>query len=101
MRHSLPALIALVLAVLVALAALLRPPPSTAGPAPAANANLTPLFLGTLRGSAASAPGPADALFATLAGSATSTIDVAMYDFNRASVRDALLAAHGRGVTVR
>jgi phosphatidylserine/phosphatidylglycerophosphate/cardiolipin synthase-like enzyme len=28
-------------------------------------------------------------------------LDVAMYDFDRASVRDALLAAHARGVTVR
>lgn len=32
---------------------------------------------------------------------ATSTIDAAIYDFDRASVRDALLAAHARGVSVR
>ncbi len=33
--------------------------------------------------------------------SATTSIDVAIYDFNRDSVRDALLAAHARGVAVR
>ncbi len=33
--------------------------------------------------------------------SATTSIDLAIYDFSRASVRDALLAAHGRGVAVR
>ena len=32
---------------------------------------------------------------------ATTSIDVALYDFNRASVRDALIAAAGRGVAVR
>ena len=32
---------------------------------------------------------------------AVSSIDVAIYDFNRASVRDGLIAAHGRGVVVR
>lgn len=32
---------------------------------------------------------------------ATTSIDLAIYDFNRDSIRDALLAAHGRGVTVR
>ncbi len=32
---------------------------------------------------------------------ATTSIDVALYDFNRASVRDALIAASGRGVAVR
>lgn len=32
---------------------------------------------------------------------ATTSIDLAIYDFNRASVRDALIAAHQRGVTVR
>ena len=32
---------------------------------------------------------------------AVSSIDVAIYDFNRASVRDRLIAAHGRGVVVR
>ena len=30
-----------------------------------------------------------------------SSIDAATYDFNRVSVRDALIAAHGRGVVVR
>jgi phosphatidylserine/phosphatidylglycerophosphate/cardiolipin synthase-like enzyme len=32
---------------------------------------------------------------------AASSIDVAIYDFNRTSARDALIAAHGRGVVVR
>lgn len=32
---------------------------------------------------------------------ATTTIEAAFYDFNRNSIRDALIAAHGRGVTVR
>jgi phosphatidylserine/phosphatidylglycerophosphate/cardiolipin synthase-like enzyme len=32
---------------------------------------------------------------------AAGSIDAAIYDFNRNSVRDALLDAHGRGVTVR
>jgi phosphatidylserine/phosphatidylglycerophosphate/cardiolipin synthase-like enzyme len=70
-------------------------------PAPAANSAIMPLFLGSLTGSATAAPGPADALFTTLAASANSSIDIAMYDFDRASVRDALLAANSRGVTVR
>ncbi|HEX5690520.1 MAG TPA: phospholipase D-like domain-containing protein, partial [Roseiflexaceae bacterium] len=50
---------------------------------------------------ASTTPGAPDALFTTLAGNASASIDVALYDFNRASVRDALLAAHGRGVNVR
>jgi len=54
-----------------------------------------------LSGSATTTPGPADALFATLASSAGSSIDVAMYDFDRATVRDALLAAQQRGLVVR
>lgn len=33
--------------------------------------------------------------------SATTSIDLAIYDFNRDSIRDALIAAHGRGVSVR
>jgi phosphatidylserine/phosphatidylglycerophosphate/cardiolipin synthase-like enzyme len=71
-------------------------------PAPAAgNSAITPLFLGSLTGSATTMPGPADTLFSTLAGSASSSIDVAMYDFDRASVRDALIAAKGRGLSVR
>lgn len=32
---------------------------------------------------------------------ASTSIDLAIYDFNRASIRDALIAAHDRGVTVR
>jgi len=32
---------------------------------------------------------------------ATTSIDAAFYDFNRDSIRDALIAAHNRGVTVR
>lgn len=32
---------------------------------------------------------------------ATTSIDLAIYDFNRDSIRDALIAAHQRGVTVR
>lgn len=32
---------------------------------------------------------------------ATTSIDTAIYDFNRDSIRDALLAAHARGVSVR
>ena len=32
---------------------------------------------------------------------ATVSIDAAIYDFNRSSLRDALLAAKGRGVTIR
>jgi phosphatidylserine/phosphatidylglycerophosphate/cardiolipin synthase-like enzyme len=58
-------------------------------------------FFGSLTGSASTAPGPADALFASLASTATSTIDIALYDLNRATVRDALLAAKARGVAVR
>lgn len=71
-------------------------------PAPAAaNPAIGPLFLGSLSGSATTDAGPADALFTTLAGAATTSIDVAMYDFDRATVRDALIAAHSRSVTVR
>src|SRR5262245_13945731 len=70
-------------------------------PAPAANTAITPLLLGSLSGSATFAPGPADTLFTTLAGHAASSIDIAMYDFDRISVRDALLAARSRGVSVR
>lgn len=40
------------------------------------------------------------ALLDHINGAATS-IDLAIYDFNRASVREALIAAHNRGVTVR
>jgi phosphatidylserine/phosphatidylglycerophosphate/cardiolipin synthase-like enzyme len=93
-------LIALTIAALIVLSALRGPTPA-AGSAPSANSAITPLLLGSLSGSATTAPGPADALFTTLAGHASSSIDIAMYDFDRTSVRDALLAAHSRGVTVR
>jgi phosphatidylserine/phosphatidylglycerophosphate/cardiolipin synthase-like enzyme len=83
--------------VLLGFAWALRSTPAPAAPNPA----ITPLFLGSLSGSATAATGPADTLFSALAGSASSSIDIAMYDFNRATVRDALIAAHGRGVTVR
>lgn len=36
-----------------------------------------------------------------LINGATVSIDLAIYDFNRDSIRDALIAAHNRGVTVR
>jgi phosphatidylserine/phosphatidylglycerophosphate/cardiolipin synthase-like enzyme len=100
MLRALPALIALAVASLIIAAALLGSPPA-ARPALAANANISMLFPGSLSGGATTAPGPADALFSTLAGSAASSIDVALYDFNRAGVRDALLGAHSRGVAVR
>jgi phosphatidylserine/phosphatidylglycerophosphate/cardiolipin synthase-like enzyme len=81
------------------LATLAWPPsrPGTAAPAEA----IPPLFLGSLTSGATQAPGPADGMFSTLAAQATSKIDVALYDFNRVSVRDALIAAHNRGLTVR
>jgi phosphatidylserine/phosphatidylglycerophosphate/cardiolipin synthase-like enzyme len=96
MSRQLAALIALAIAVLIAGGALLAAPAR-----PAANTAITPLLLGSLTGSATTAPGPADRLFTTLAASASTSIDIALYDFDRASVRDALLAAHGRGVAVR
>jgi phosphatidylserine/phosphatidylglycerophosphate/cardiolipin synthase-like enzyme len=67
----------------------------------AASEGIQTVFLGSLTGSATTDPGPADALFTTLAAQATTSIDVMLYDFDRAGVRDALLAAHNRGVTVR
>lgn len=36
-----------------------------------------------------------------LLNNAATSIDIAIYDFNRESVRDALISAHNRGVTVR
>ena len=36
-----------------------------------------------------------------LINNAAISIDVAIYDFNRASIRDALIAAHNRGIVVR
>jgi phosphatidylserine/phosphatidylglycerophosphate/cardiolipin synthase-like enzyme len=100
MPRQLSFLIAIAVVVLIVCAALLGPP-SAARPALAANGNITALFPGKLSGSATASPGPPDALFASLAGSAASSIDIALYDFNRAGVRDALLAAHSRGVAVR
>jgi phosphatidylserine/phosphatidylglycerophosphate/cardiolipin synthase-like enzyme len=100
MSRQLAALLTLVVVVLIAFSAL-REPSLAAGPTPTANDAITPLLLGSLTGSASTAPGPADTLFATLAAGASSSIDIALYDFDRATVRDALLAAHGRGVTVR
>jgi len=70
---------------------------SAAAPAEA----ITSLFLGSLANSNTQAPTPADSLFTTLAQQAQTSIDMALYDFNRASVRDALLAAKARGVSVR
>ncbi|MCZ7568809.1 MAG: phospholipase D-like domain-containing protein [Ardenticatenaceae bacterium] len=72
------------------------PQPSAAAPAEA----ISTLFPGNLAHETTD-PGPADALFTTLAAQAASTIDVALYDFDRASVREALLAAASRGLTVR
>jgi phosphatidylserine/phosphatidylglycerophosphate/cardiolipin synthase-like enzyme len=91
----LPLIVALGIVAVLGLSAL------AAAPTPATNSAITPLLLGSLSGSASSTSGPADALFTTLAGHAATSIDIAIYDFDRASVRDALLAAHGRGVTVR
>ncbi len=71
-------------------------------PAPAASpTDIAVLFPGSLTGSATTNPGPADALFSSLAGNATTSIDVALYDFDRTSVRDALIAAKQRGLSVR
>lgn len=79
MRHLLP----LTLRTLSAVAALAWSLPGlrTASPAEA----ITTFFLGTLT-QATPDPGPADALFTALAAQAASSIDVAMYDFNRTSV---------------
>ncbi len=54
-------------------------------------------------GRTAPAPSPTEleAVLLGLINGATSTIDAAIYDFNRAAVRDALLAAKARGVVVR
>ena len=69
----------------------------TAAPAEAISA----LFLGSLSNSSTQVQTPADRLFTTLAQQAQTSIDVALYDFDRASVRDALVAAKARGLTVR
>ncbi len=87
------------LALLVALA-LLGPrgaPAATAAPAE----GVTTLFPGSLQNSSTSAATAADGLFATLASQASTSIDIALFDFDRPSVRDALLAAKARGVGVR
>ena len=42
-----------------------------------------------------------EAALLSLLDNAENTIDVAIYGFNRASLRDALIAAHNRGVAVR
>ena len=62
---------------------------------------ITPLFLGSLQNSDTSVPTAADGLFTALAAQASASIDIALYDFDRVSVRDALLAAKARGVAVR
>jgi len=89
----------LILVALLSLCALTLPtaPTTAAAPTPGISA----LFPGTPGGSTSTASGPADGLFASLAGTATASIDVALYDFDRAQVRDALVAAKGRGVAVR
>lgn len=93
--HRIRRRLVLLLALLLAL-----PRPALAQETPPAE-GVSAHFFGSLTGSATTQPGPADALFSALAASATATIDIALYDFNRASVRDALLAAHARGVAVR
>src|SRR6266496_4626246 len=94
-RHTLGWLLAGV--VLLASLAGVSSQPGAAAPAEA----ITPLFLGSLANSDTQAETPADGLFTTLAQQAQTSINVALYDFNRASVRDALLAAKTRGVAVR
>lgn len=69
--------------------------------AAAAAEGITPLLLGSLQNSDTATVTPADRLFSALAAQATSSIDIALYDFNRASVRDALIAAKARGLAVR
>lgn len=46
-------------------------------------------------------PTPMEGALIGLINAATQTIDCALYGFDRQSVRDALIAAHNRGVTVR
>lgn len=96
-----PQLLRLIL-IFLPLITLVAPRAAVAQPVtPAATEALSAHFFGSLTSSATTTPGPADTLFASLANAATTSIDVALYDFNRATVRDALLAAHARGVTVR
>jgi phosphatidylserine/phosphatidylglycerophosphate/cardiolipin synthase-like enzyme len=68
--------------------------------AAAATPNIDVLFLGNLT-TATSTWSAADEQFVALATSATRTIDIALYDFTRPSVRDALIRAYQRGVRVR
>jgi phosphatidylserine/phosphatidylglycerophosphate/cardiolipin synthase-like enzyme len=84
---------------LMLLASLAGVPTHPGAAAPAED--ITTLFLGSLANSNTQAQTRADGLFTTLAQQAQASIDVALYDFNRASVRDALLAAKARGVNVR
>ncbi len=96
--HFSPALKALIWSMcLLAALSWLPARPSAAAPVEA----ITPLFLGSLTGPVTQTPVPADGLFTALAAHSTSSIDVALYDFDRATVRDALIAAKNRGVTVR
>lgn len=85
------------LLVLCCCAVWLAAPRAAAAPAE----GITPLFLGSLQNSNTSQSTPADGLFAALAGQAQTSIEVALFDFDRASVRDALIAARSRGVAVR
>jgi len=93
-KHALTWLLAVTLLVI---RAGLPTHPGAAAPAE----GITPLFLGSLANSNTLVQTPADDLFTTLAQQAQTSIDVALYDFNRAGVRDALLAAKARGVSVR
>jgi HKD family nuclease len=75
---------------------------ATPAPLPAAAGDgISAHFFGTLTGSTSQAPTAADALFAGYVAAATTSIDVALYELDRAGVRDALIAAHQRGVAVR
>ncbi len=71
-------------------------------PVLAVSGNPQPLFTANL-----SATGPSPGVTAMEQAlldrldSAAISVDAAIYDFNRASVREALIAAHGRGVQVR
>lgn len=68
--------------------------------APTATPNMQSVFLNNGVQSTSTVPNAVDALFTSLAQNATSNIDITVYDFNRESVRDALLAAKVRGVNV-
>jgi phosphatidylserine/phosphatidylglycerophosphate/cardiolipin synthase-like enzyme len=83
----------------ILLAALAGAPAQPGAAAPAEG--FAPLFLGSLSNSSTLVTTAADTQFGALAQAAQASIDVALYDFDRASVRDALLAAKARGVAVR